>query len=493
MMRKAIVEFVAGYALATPDKIAVVASEKETSYKELYALVCGYCNYLKNAGVQKGDIIVTKASQTLDYVIKYLGVHLAGGVMASLEKNIAPEGMMNVVEKLNARVIISDTAFENIGDRLQLSDSNIIASAQEAFTGTEGYAFPHEDDTADILFTTGTTGASKGVELSHKALTATAENLIYGCGYRQDTVLILPGPLNHANAIRKLFTTMVNGSTIIILNGMMNLKRFFDALDYPGSIACCLPPAAIRTIFQSSKDKIGEYAHRIDFIESATAPLPEPDKKRLADLLPNTRLYNNYGSSEAASVCMYDYNRYPGKTGCIGKAMPNSRILIVDDDKQVMESSKDRMGLLACIGDVNMKGYVNDPAATQEVLIDGVVYTNDIGYIDEEGFIYVSGRKGDVINVGGLKVAPTEVESAALAYEGIDDCICIGVDDNISGKALRLLVVLKEGMELEPRKIRAFLISKLENYKVPSQYEQVDHVERTYNGKLNRKAYADVK
>ena len=80
------------------------------------------------------------------------------------------------------------------------------------------------------MFTTGTTGSSKGVELSHKALVATAENLIYGCGYKKDTVIIVPGPLNHANAIRKLFTTFVNGSTIYLLNGMTNVKAFFRLL-----------------------------------------------------------------------------------------------------------------------------------------------------------------------------------------------------------------------------------------------------------------------
>ena len=95
-----------------------------------------------------------------------------------------------------------------------------------------------------------------------------------------------------------------------------------------------------------------------------------------------------------------------------------------------------------------MKGYVNEPQLTREVLIDGIVYTSDMGYIDENGFIYIAGRKGDVINVGGLKVAPTDVEEAALAYDGIEDCICIPVDDAILGKALKLLVVMNKTVPL---------------------------------------------
>lgn len=117
---------------------------------------------------------------------------------------------------------------------------------------------PAPEDPADILFTTGTTGASKGVEISHGALVATAENLIYGCGYREDTVIVVPGPMNHANPIRKLMATVVNGSTIHILNGMLDLKAFYAALDgAPGRLACCLPPSAIRTLFALTGDRLG--------------------------------------------------------------------------------------------------------------------------------------------------------------------------------------------------------------------------------------------
>lgn len=490
-MFQSIVECVYEHAQATPDKVAVITSGGgvETTYRELYAMASGYAAMLRERGLKKGDVVAAKASQSLNYVVTYLGVHLAGGVITSAQEHMPSKGIAEIVRAVKARMVISDNEeVMKYCDAIYLDIEKAVDAAKSA--GPAEWEFPLAEDSADILFTTGTTGASKGVELSHKALVATAENLIYGCGYREDTVLVVPGPLNHANPIRKLFTTFINGSTIYILNGMTNMKAFFTALNYPeGRIACCLPPSAIRTIFQLSQDEIGKYAQRIDFIESATAPLPEPDKERLCRLLPNTRLLNNYGSSEAASVCMYEYSKYPGKVGCIGQAMPNSRIFIVDDRKEEMQSSKENMGLLACEGDVNMKGYINDPELTREVLIDGVVYTNDIGYIDEDGFIYIAGRKGDVINVGGLKVAPTEVEEAALAIDGIEDCICLPMEHPITGQALKLLVVMKDGADFCPKQFTAFLRTRLENHKIPIKYEQVEHIARTYNGKLDRKAY----
>ena len=256
-----------------------------------------------------------------------------------------------------------------------------------------------------------------------------------------------------------------------------------------GSIACCLPPAAIRKIFQLSKDRIGQYRDRIDFIESASAPLPGADKERLCKLLPKTRLYTCYGSSEASSTCMLDYNRFRGMDNCVGKAVPNSRIIIVDDEHNEIRSSKNNVGLIACMGDGNMDGYVNDPALTTEVLKDGIVYMNDLGYMDDEGFVYIIGRKGDVINVGGLKVAPVEVESAVLAYDGIADCICIAIEDEITSNALKLLVVMEEGYELDYWDLASFLLKRLEPFKIPRAYEVVSRIERTYNGKLNWKFY----
>ena len=145
--------------------------------------------------------------------------------------------------------------------------------------------------------------------------------------------------------------------------------------------------------------------------------------------------------------------------------------------------------LLACIGDVNMKGYVNDSEMTEEILVDGIVYTNDIGYTDNEGFIYILGRKGDVINVGGVKVSPNEVEEVALAFEGIDDCVCIAKEDKIMGQSLKLLVVMHQGYTMDAGQISEFIGLQMEPVKVPRFFEQVERIERTYNGKINRKFY----
>lgn len=153
------------------------------------------------------------------------------------------------------------------------------------------------------------------------------------------------------------------------------------------------PPAMIRFILAISREKLGEYADKILFIEVGSAPLPEADRRRLRELLQKTRIIINFGCSEAGSIIMYDCAANPGLINCIGKAMPHAEILIVDDSKNDIVSSRDRPGLIACRGDGSMKGYVNDPELTASVLV-GVVYTNDIGYKDENGFFFLYRQKG---------------------------------------------------------------------------------------------------
>jgi len=486
-MRKTIIEHVAEHAICQPNKVAIVVKKVETSYCELFHLVRGYSSFLKNMGINESDIIVVKASQSLEYVVSYLAIHLCHAIVAPIERNAPFEVVYETAKKVNSRMIIGRN-FVFCDNQLEKHD--IINTAKAFFRIGEEYTFPKLEDTADILFTTGTTGIPKGVELTHMALVATAENLILGCKYKKDTVMVVPGPLNHANAIRKLFTSLINGSTIYILNGMMNLSEFYDALDYKkGKIACCLPPAALRKIFQRSGDKLGNYADVIDFIESATSPLPESDKKKLCFLLPNTRLYNNYGSSEAGSVCIFDYNSERGLENCVGKPMINSKVIIVDQNRRPIMSSKENIGYISCSGDTNMRGYVNDIDATNSVLVNGIIYTNDIGYIDNNGYVYILGRKDDIINVGGFKVSPSEVESVVLEYDGIGDCICIGVSDLTYGKVLKLLYVLDKSKRFNLEDFKKFLIKKLESDKIPSYFEEVYTIKKTYNGKKDRKFY----
>ena len=428
-------DYLRQHAEETPDRTAVICDGETISYAALYQRI-----QARAATLPQGQVVVFRSSQTVDFLVTYFAIHLAGSVAAPLERD-TPEPLF-----------------------------------QEITASLTGSDLP--PGSADILYTTGTTGRSKGVIISHRTILADAENLIAGQGFSRDLVFIINGPLNHIGSLSKLFPVVMLGATLYILNGMRDLNAFFDALDYPApKMATFFVPATIRMLLQFAPERLASYADKLDFIESGAAPLAHADMLRLCELLPHTRLYNTYASTETGIIATYNFNDGQCLQGCLGRPMPHSRLVITSE------------GLIACQGDTLMTGYVNDPELTATILHDDTIFTADMGHIDEEGRLRLEGRQGDVINVGGYKVAPTEVEDAALSLPQVNDCICIAVDHPLTGQALKLLVVTPEGQPFDKRQIARALKAQLETYKVPLLYEQVEKIQRTYNGKINRKFY----
>jgi len=422
------------------DKTAVICKDEQLSYGELYARVTRRVLDFERSNLKRNQIVALRSSQSIDFLIDYFALHIVGCVVAPLERDMPEE------------------LFEQISGYL---------SSQTA-----------PDGTADILYTTGTTGKSKGVMISHRTIIADAENLIDGQGFIHELAFVINGPLNHIGSLSKIYPVILLGATIIIVDGIKDADEFFNAFNYPfEKYATFLVPASIRILIQFSSNRLAELKNKIDFVETGAAAISQDDMTKLCQLLPKSRLYNTYASTETGIISTYNYNDGKCVAGCLGRPMKHSQIIITQD------------GLIACKGDTLMTGYVGEPERTAKILKDDTIYTADLGRLDENGMLHLSGREDDVINVGGFKVAPLEVEDAALSYPDVADCICTSVKHPITGSALKLLVVTIGDVALEKRKLALFLKSKLEPYKIPMLYEQVKEVKRTYNGKLDRKFY----
>lgn len=431
-------------AESCPDKVAVVCGGETCTYRELWSRVVD-----RSRSFSPGRFVPFRSSQTLDFLVEYFAIHLAGCVAVPLEKGMS----------------------DDLLAEWQVKMSQTVAP----------------DGVADVLFTTGTTGKSKGVLVSHVAIVADAENLIEVQGYHPDMTFIINGPLNHIGSLSKVYPVILVGGTIHVVDGMKDLNAFFGAMDdvagcaVPAkrsaiTFAAFLVPASIRMLLAFAKERLASYADKIEMIETGAAPISQADMEQLCEILPQSRLYNTYASTETGIVATYDFNHGECLAGCLGKPMKHSQIRIEE-------------GKVVCSGKTLMSGYWNDEALTQTVLRDGNLYTSDLGTIDEQGRLRLQGRDSDVINVGGYKVSPVEVENVALSLASIKDCICIPADHRVLGTVLKLLVVLNEGYTLDKRQIAHSLQAHLDSYKVPMQYEQVESIKRTFNGKIDRKAY----
>lgn len=482
---ESIVGALAKYANERPDTVAVIANDKKITYGELWREVQGFAAYISSFSFEKGARIIVKAESDIWFAVSCFAIHLSGNTHVPLEKTIGADGLEDVAKQLKASMVISNVKVE--GDFLYVDSAKIRSLGRDNYKESLVFSFPTSDMLCDMLFTTGTTGKSKGVLLSHKAVKAVAENVKYGADIIENNVYLVPAPINHASAIRKLYVSILTGTTVVLLDGFKDIKKFYKCIEDYGVTSILMPPAAVRMLLLLSKKQLGKYSGQLHHIHTGSAAFPEADKEALCEILPQTRLYFAYGSSEAGCVSMYDYSKNKGLISCVGKENKNAHVFIVDDDKNEIHSSKDNQGLIAIRGDVVMNGYYNEPELTKQVLDNGVVYTNDIGYIDENGFVYMLGRRGDVINIGGLKIAPTEVENVVIRFPGIAECACFALEDRMGGCVPKLNIVEEKGKVVDIPKLKEFMAQYLEAYKIPKLVEKTNEIPKTANGKINRK------
>ncbi len=501
-----IVENIAHHAASTPDTLSLADGKQAFSYRELWNHICGLSQKLRELGVTNGSCVVVECNQSASYMICEFAIQLLGGVFVPLEKNAAAsraaeitidtEAVLYIGKELPTQALgetaraISFLPLDRIDSytweeapvpksRLQddstshlaTSPQNDLASgpvnrtqgnpaSRQQNDSTKRFAdkpaqspghafceieFPASGQIAEILFSTGTTGKSKGIVLTHANDIALAENVMFGVQMKKGNVELIPMPLSHSHGLRRTYANLVMGNSAVFTDGVTLLKKVFTLMDQYHVTSMDLSPSMLSIIFKLSKDRLGNYADRIDYIQLGSAPLSEEDKIHLSRILPKTRLYNFYGSTEAGCSCLLDFNSMSGKPGCIGKPAVNARFIVVDENRKEIKSSPDNPGFLASAGSINMKEYFKAPELTAATMENGFIYTKDLGYIDEDGYVYMLGRKDDVINYGGIKISPEEIESVVIQNPVIRDCACIPVKDALTGQAPKLLIVPEVG------------------------------------------------
>lgn len=478
MKYESIVEAVAHHANNTPHKICVCEDDKTCTYKELWEMIRRFAERIKSEGLETGDRVVVKASQTIDYLVASFAVHLAGGVLVPTEKNATDQYVIDLVELSDAVLLIAP---KDAGYSCKfINISNIHTAATNTKTEKESPVFPKSSAMADILFTTGTTGKAKGVMLNFTAQVATAANIVGFTKIEADDVVMVPLPLSHAGGTRRTYATLYAGATVVLQNGVVYVGKFFRALEEYQVTIIFLVPTFLSLLLDSAAKEFNKFARQIKAISIASAVTPEADKKLLCELLPYTNLYIAYGGTEAGNSSCINYSEYPEKAHCVGIESKYAKISFVDMDGNVMnDTSYENPGILACEGPNVMMGYWKDPELTASVLKGGKVILADMGYRGEDGMIYLLGRRDDVINTGGNKVAPYEIEELVMCLPEVFECACVPVPDRIMGSVPKLYVVLKDNEVFSYKRIYNFLATRLENFKLPRYIEQIDALPRT--------------
>ena len=503
-----------------PEKEAVIFRKETLSYGELARRAQNVARYLVSKGVKKGDRVLFSAISRPESIVAYLGIQYAGAITVFIDKNSLPKNALDIYEEAEAVLFLTDMKLPGISGNVRVESMKAVctgsgiaggaanqdnsgASSQDD-SGTvcrDGGACPADsasfhpscgpEDISEILFTTGTTGKPKGVMLSHRAVLSILKHTKEGIGITENDRVLIPLPMHHSFSLREMRATLSSGGTVVLQNGFTFAREIEQNLDQHGCTAMIGVPVSMELVRAQMKERFYEIMGRFRYIEIGAGSLTLEQRKRLAEKLPNTVIQNTWGSSETGGAIFANISeavKNPLHVTSIGKPLPDIKVEVLDEAGNPMESDEEHTGRLALYGEMVMSGYWKAEALTDDALRDGWLLTNDIVYADADGYIHMLGRADDLINVGGEKVSPIDVENIASECPGIRECGCIGVPDTLTGLGeVPVLYFVSDELKDEDE-IRSFILANAEKYKLPSYYIQVDALPRNRMEKLDRKA-----
>ncbi len=367
-------------------------------------------------------------------------------------------------------------------DGRHVAFSDLIASTQ-GFKPVE----INPDDVAVLQYTGGTTGVPKGAMLTHANLSANSAQMTLHVGRRaeQDRIMgVLP--MFHVFALTTVLNYSIDTAALMILLPRFEMKQFLKTAKRTRPTKLLAVPTMLTAINKVAATKEIHF-EALDYCVSGGAPLPY-DVRVEFERLTGARVVEGYGLSETSPILTCNpVDGRPIKDNSAGPAFPGTTLEIrnLDDPHQILPTGE--RGEVCARGPQVMKGYWNKPEETEKVFVDGAIRTGDVGYLDEDGYLFLVDRIKDVIIAGGYNIYPRVIEEALYEHPAVLEAVAIGVPDEYRGQAPKAFVVLRPGMAATAEEIREFLTSRISKIELPREIEIRESLPKTLIGKLSKK------
>lgn len=487
-----------------PDRCAIESRHGRCSYADLWRRATLIAAYLVDDGLRPGDRVALLLESSADYAAALYGSFLAGGVAVTLNAaakarelsawlgHSEAKWLVTEPERLEAvpalaqlerqpRVIQAGAA-DHPG---QLPDAHRIGDIYAGFTTLpHSLAAPELASVACITYTSGTTGRPKGVMLTHGNLASNTAAIVNYLRLTADDSIVSILPFYYSYGSSVLHTHLSVGA------GMYLEPNFI----YPHVVAERLASeratgfAGVPSTFALLLNRVDLQKFdlsRLRYVTQAGGAMAPALTRRLRESLPHTRLFVMYGQTEATARLTYlAPEMLERKLGSVGRPVQGVAIQIRGEHGEALPDNA--MGEVWASGPSIMHGYWRDAAATRDVLCDGWLRTGDMGYLDEEGYLFLAGRRGDMIKTGAHRVHPNDVEEVIQELVEVAETAVVGVDDETLGQTIVAFVVLAAGAEADAQRIKNHCRARLASYKVPKSIEFVDSLPRTASGKVRR-------
>ncbi|MFH8572515.1 long-chain fatty acid--CoA ligase [Streptomyces sp. NPDC017993] len=489
------------HAWAAPERIALRGDTGEPwTYGTLRARATAVACRLREHGIRPGDRVLLVAPSVPEFAAAYYGTLSAGAIVVTANTMAPKRELAYIGADAGVSLVLgrhaSTPAPEQVAAELSIPyeelDSDLARLTRrvdlDAGSAHRANSAPHpteDDDTAVLLYTSGTTGRPKGAQLTHGNLVACAAIFCEVYDITAEDRAVTGLPLFHVfGQVCVMATTMRAGA------GLSLLERF----DAPSMLAMLRRdrptftagvPTMWNALLRAADDAGAADFTGLRLASSGGASLPVEVMRAFEERF-GCAIVEGYGLTETAGAATFQDPRRPRKPGCVGRALPGCEVSVRGDDGA--ELPPGRIGEVHIKGPVVMKGYWNRPDATAEVLRDGRLATGDLGTIDADGDLRIVDRKKDLVIRGGYNVYPREVEEVLYEHPDIVEAAVIGVPDAHYGEEVAAVVALRPGARLDTADLRHWAKERLSAYKVPHLVAVVDALPKGPTGKILKRA-----
>ena len=481
----------AAVARRWPERTALVDGDRRASYAELWSLANGFARELRRRGLAAGDRVALVLPNRIEAAAACYGAWLAGMVPVPLNVQARARDLAPWIAHCGAALVVHEDGDEDVAGALatMAAPPPALALPPAHCPWPAASAAPHGDEPSGdlpalILYTSGTTGAPKGVTLSHRNLAANVGSIVAYLGLGPDDSVVSVLPFYYAYGASVLHTHLTTGGCVVLESNML----------FPHMVAASIAThratgfSGVPSTFSLLLDRADLAAHDLSslrYLTQAGGPMAPALAQRLREALPGPRLFLMYGQTEATSRLTYlPPERLADKPGSVGVPIAGVTVRVVDEHGR--DAAPGIEGEVLVQGPSIMLGYWNAPAETARAIRHGWLHTGDRGHLDDEGFLYLSGRRSDMIKTGAHRVFPADIEDAIQEIPGVSEVAVVGMDDPMLGQVVKACIVVSAPLERGADTVKAHCRQRLAPYKVPRHVEFVDALPRTASGKVRR-------
>ncbi len=472
---------IARHAKYRPQATAVVFEDARPTYREFSVRVNRVANALRSLGIGKGDKVATLLPNCLELLELYWAAPALGAVVVPLSPLLLPAGLAGLLKDSEAKCLVTQRALlpvvAALGDAVAALEERVLVvdgdapgcqDLRELAAGASAELTPAtvtEDTPFNIMYTSGTTGLPKGIVTTHRIRSLYCLLLTAAWRMTPESVVMHSGAIVFNGAFCTLMPAFYLGARYVLLR-QFEAERVIATIERERVTHTMLVPSQIIALLSSPRFA-PEKLESLEMILSLGAPLLSEHKERLNRVLPG-RFYELYGLTEGFMTIL-DRDEAMRKSGSVGAPPPFFGVRIVRNDGTA--AAPGEIGEILGASPVLLSEYYKRPDLTAQAVRDGWLHTGDMGYLDEEGYLYLVDRKKDMIDRGGVKIYPRDVEEVAVRHPAVREVAVFGVPHETLGETPIAAVILREGHAISANELREWI-----NERVAARYQRVRQV-----------------